>query len=79
MDAGVSVSINSDDPPFFRGNLNENYEAVAEAFQLSKSELYTLTKTAFTRSYAPQPLIDGWIEELDIYFREHDFEGSVRI
>lgn len=79
MNAGVSVSINSDDPPFFRGNLNENYEAVAEAFQLSKSELYTLAKTAFTRSYAPQPLIDGWVEELDTYFKENDFEGSVRI
>lgn len=74
MDAGVSVSINSDDPPFFRGNLNENYEAVAEAFRLSKSALHTLAKTAFTRSYAAQSLIDGWVEELDTYFVENDFE-----
>ena len=41
---------------------------------LSKSALHTLAKTAFTRSYAAQSLIDGWVEELDTYFVENDFE-----
>ena len=73
MDAGVPVSINSDDPPFFCGDLNENYEAVVRTFRLAKPELHALAKSAFTNSYAPQTMVNGWIQELDDYFSENDF------
>ena len=73
MDAGVPVSINSDDPPFFRGNLNENYEAVVRAFRLTKPELQEIARNAFVYSYAPQPMIDAWVREQDAYFSKNDY------
>lgn len=73
MDAGVPVSINSDDPPFFRGNLNENYEAVVRAFRLRKSELLEVAKNAFLYSFAPRSMVDIWVAELDVYFENNDY------
>lgn len=73
MDAGVPVSINSDDPPFFRGNLNENYEAVVRTFRLTKPELLEIAKNAFVYSYAPQTMTDLWVKELDAYFESNDY------
>lgn len=73
IDAGVPVSINSDDPPFFRGNLNENYEAVVRAFRLTKPELLKIAENAFVYSYAPQTMTNVWVKELDEYFETNDY------
>lgn len=67
-DAGVPVSINSDDPPFFRSDLNDNFLAVAEAFDLSTEQLHEIAKNAFVYSYAPKALIEKSVRELDAYF-----------
>ena len=68
FDAGVPVSINSDDPPFFSGDLNDNYLAVAETFALTMEQLHEIAQNAFAYSYAPQELKARSIEELDRYF-----------
>lgn len=73
MDAGVPLSINSDDPPFFRGNLNENYEAVVRTFRLRKPELLEIAKNAFICSYAPRGAVNRWTEELERYFEKNDY------
>lgn len=73
MDAGVPVSVNSDDPGFFSGNLNDNYLAVIRAFRLSADQVLAVAKTAFCRSYAPQALIDQGLEDLEHYFKENQF------
>lgn len=73
MDAGVPVSINSDDPPFFRGDLNKNYVGVVRAFRLTKQQLLPVAENAFTRSYAPKALIDASVRELRAYFESHDY------
>lgn len=39
LDAGIVATINSDDPAYFGGYINENYVAVAKALNLSESEL----------------------------------------
>ncbi|MFI9387898.1 adenosine deaminase [Kutzneria sp. NPDC052558] len=53
MDAGVPVTVNSDDPSYFGGYVNENYEAVTEALQLSDADVITLARNSFTGSFAP--------------------------
>lgn len=67
-DAGVPISVNSDDPPFFRSDLNGNFLAVAEAFELTAAELCGIAKNAFTHSFAPKVLIDEGVRALDAYF-----------
>jgi len=51
LDAGLHVTVNSDDPSYFGGYVNANYQAVADALDLSKDELLTLARNSFTGSF----------------------------
>lgn len=70
LDAGVPVTVNSDDPPFFSSNLNDNYCAVAQAFSLTPEELLKIARDAFTRSFAPPERIAAGVAELEEYFAQ---------
>ena len=48
---GLKVTINSDDPAYFGGYINENYLAVAEALDLTREELEQLAKNSFEASF----------------------------
>ena len=48
---GLLVTVNSDDPAYFGGYLNENYEAIADALELSKEDVKTLAKNSFKASF----------------------------
>lgn len=51
LDAGLHATVNSDDPSYFGGYVNANYQAVADALDLSKEELLTLARNSFTGSF----------------------------
>jgi len=51
MDRGIKVTVNSDDPAYFGGYLNDNFIAVADALQLSKEEIVQLVKNSFEASF----------------------------
>ncbi|PLX38095.1 MAG: adenosine deaminase [Hyphomicrobiales bacterium] len=51
LDAGMLVTVNSDDPAYFGGYINDNFRAVAEAFSLSDAELKTLARNSFSASF----------------------------
>ena len=51
LDAGLKATVNSDDPSYFGGYVNANYQAVADALDLSKAELVTLARNSFTGSF----------------------------
>ncbi|HYC62228.1 MAG TPA: adenosine deaminase [Thermoanaerobaculia bacterium] len=44
---GLKVTINSDDPAYFGGYVNENYVAVADALDLTREELEQLARNSF--------------------------------
>jgi len=46
LDAGVKVSVNSDDPPFMRTNLAQEYARVQEAYQYSDDTMKAITRMA---------------------------------
>lgn len=48
---GVFVTVNSDDPPMFHADLNENYVRVAETFDLSLEDLVALAKHSFEATF----------------------------
>jgi adenosine deaminase len=55
LDRGLLVTINSDDPAYFGGYLNENYTATAGALALRPDELRQLARNGFAASFqAPQ-------------------------
>ena len=48
---GLSVTVNSDDPAYFGGYVNENYAAVQNATGLTREELVTLARNSFEASF----------------------------
>src|SRR3569833_3076518 len=51
LNAGLRATINSDDPAYFGGYLNDNYNAVATALNLTRADLVTLAKNSFLGSF----------------------------
>jgi adenosine deaminase len=54
LQKGMLVTVNSDDPAYFGGYLNENYEAIAQALNLGADELRQLAINSFTASFLPE-------------------------
>jgi adenosine deaminase len=69
MDFGLLVTINSDDPAYFGGYINENYHAVAEAFQLTKSDLCQLAKNSIIASLLSEVEKEKCLQSVDEYCR----------
>jgi len=70
IQAGLKVTINSDDPAYFGGQVNANYEAIQDALNLSKTELYELAKNSFQYSFLDDESKAKYIKELDTYFKK---------
>jgi adenosine deaminase len=51
MDHGLLVTLNSDDPAYFGGYMNENFEAVANAIDLNYDQIAKLCANAFEASF----------------------------
>jgi adenosine deaminase len=67
LHAGVRVTINSDDPPFFGGYVNANYLAAAEALALDVDEVIALAHNSFTASFADPSDVHFWTDRLEAY------------
>jgi len=52
LDLGIKVTLNSDDPAYFGGYMNENFMAIQKALDLSKEDLFALTNNAIEVSFA---------------------------
>ncbi len=52
LDAGLMVTINSDDPAYFGGYINANFHAVADALDVTLSDVVTLAKNSIAASFA---------------------------
>lgn len=51
LDFGLNVTVNSDDPAYFGGYLNDNFVAIYKALNLSKEEIIKLAKNSFNSSF----------------------------
>ena len=68
-DAGVSLTVNSDDPPFFSTTLSEELAHAVRLLELDEARLAALQRRAVDASYAPAGLraeihaaIDRWLQ-----------------
>ncbi len=65
LDAGLVVSINSDDPAYFGGYVGDNYAAVEEELRLSRHDLAEVARQSFRSSFLPDDRITELIAEID--------------
>jgi len=69
MDLGLKVTINSDDPAYFGGQVNKNYIDTQKALNLTKQELYELAKNSFQYSLLDNNSKDKYLKELEVYYK----------
>ena len=65
--AGLRATINSDDPAYFGGYVNDNYRAAARGRGLSRDDLVTLARNSFLGSFLDEAEIAGHLARLDAY------------
>ena len=69
LDAGLCVTINSDDPAYFGGYINANFLATFEGLpQLGAEAAYTLAANSFEASFASEAQKQAWRAKLDAVF-----------
>ncbi len=68
LDAGLMATVNSDDPAYFGGYVNDNYTQTLAATGLGARQAYALARNSFEASFAQARLKQGWIEKLDEAF-----------
>jgi len=67
--AGLCATVNSDDPAYFGGYLNDNFLATFEALpQLGVREAWQLMHNSFEASFAPAEAKAAWMAQLDRAF-----------
>jgi adenosine deaminase len=65
LDQGLLVTVNSDDPAYFGGYLNDNFRAVTEALAPSSGQLVQLAKNSFLASFLDEQTKADWIGKID--------------
>ncbi len=69
LDAGLVATVNSDDPAYFGGYLNENFvQTFAALPALTRADAYTLAKNSFDASFAAPEQKAAWTKQLDEVF-----------
>ena len=71
LDFGLRVTLNSDDPAYFGGYVDENFYAAQEGLHLSRDDVYELTKNSFEASFLDAESKQRLLYELDGYFASH--------
>ena len=72
MEMGLEVTINSDDPAYFGGYINENYSAIANALNLSKEDIYRIAKNSINASFLSDAEKELLHEKVDAYMDKNN-------
>jgi aminodeoxyfutalosine deaminase len=66
-EAGVTITVNSDDPSMFGTSLNQEYEIAARLLDLDTAGVADLARAAVNASFAPDGLKAEMLAEIDLY------------
>ena len=69
---GLVITINSDDPSYFGGYINENYEAVQKTFGLGVETLAGLAKNSFNSAFINDDMKIKLCSEIDEYIKNFE-------
>ena len=66
-DAGVTITVNSDDPSMFSTSLNREYEIAARLLDLDTGGVADLSRAAVRASFAPEQVQAAVLSDIDQY------------
>lgn len=65
MNKGIKVTVNSDDPAYFGGYINENFLQIQKALNLTKEDIVELVKNSFQYSFAEDDKKAEYLKKVD--------------
>ena len=68
LDAGIVATVNSDDPAYFGGYLNENFTQTFAATGLTAQHAYTLARNSFEASFIDANAKRNYVDRLNAMF-----------
>jgi adenine deaminase len=78
LEAGLNVTMNSDDPAYFGGYINDNYIACRGALALSDEQVVALARNSLTACFLPPPDIALNLGRLDAYLADQSAPAAPR-
>jgi adenine deaminase len=70
LEQGLRVTINSDDPAYFGGYVNENFTAAQKALNLTRIDIEQLARNSFEASFLPKARKAAHIREIDKFVKQ---------
>ncbi|MEM1144116.1 MAG: adenosine deaminase [Pseudomonadota bacterium] len=67
LERDMKVTVNSDDPAYFRAYMNENLSALAKDAAFTRSEILKLTRNAFEVSWLPADRKAQYLKQVDAF------------
>ena len=71
LEKNIYATINSDDPAYFGGYINENFIAVQQAFDFTKQDIKQLAQNSIVATFLPQDEKDVLLNELEEFTELH--------
>ena len=68
LEAGIMATVNSDDPAYFGGYVNENFTQTFAALGMTSAHAYQLARNSFDASFIDASLRDHYVQRLDGVF-----------
>ena len=70
LQAGLNVTVNSDDPAYFGGYVNDNYLQLFAATGMGAAQAYQLARNSLEASFATEAEKSAWVQQLDACFEQ---------
>ena len=68
LEAGMMATVNSDDPAYFGGYINQNFSQSFAALGLTAQHAYQLARNSFEASFVDATVKAAYLDRLDEYF-----------
>ncbi|WP_164970019.1 adenosine deaminase [Arcobacter sp. CECT 8983] len=72
LDYGLNVTVNSDDPAYFKGYINQNFFNLVDNTTLTKEDIVKLVKNSFNSSFIDEKLKEEYIKKVDEVIERHE-------
>ncbi|HEY7575989.1 MAG TPA: adenosine deaminase [Acetobacteraceae bacterium] len=78
LEAGLNVTMNSDDPAYFGGTVNDNFIACHDALALSDEQIAALARNSLRACFLPPADIAAHLARLDAYLADSQSSAAPR-
>lgn len=70
LEAGLKVTVNSDDPAYFGGYVNDNYLQLFAATGMGLEQAWQLARNSLDASFVPAERRQAWLDQLDACYAQ---------